>query len=288
MKVTHESTNGSQRARPQPAAERRPPDYHEAILDQVERILHSPLPAPEKLNGALRHLAKYRSSLIQQVLIREVGQKVLDGPFKGMTLATSSAEGCYIPKLLGCYEAELHPYIGEAARHGYQAVINIGTAEGYYAIGMARLLPDSIVHTYDTNSAAQAMCRELARKNEVAERVKIGGEFKGEDFAAFADQKVLVICDIEGAEGGLLDPQRFPALKRMDIIVELHDHPQLKCSEVVPRRFAATHDVTLVHRVPRTNALPKMLDQVGDLDRLLAVWEWRAGPTPWALMIAKW
>jgi hypothetical protein len=47
------------------------PDYHQAILEQVELILHSQLPAPEKLNGALRHLAKYRSALIQQVLIRE-------------------------------------------------------------------------------------------------------------------------------------------------------------------------------------------------------------------------
>src|SRR5229473_2239235 len=119
------------------------PDPHEAVLSQVDRILHSALPVPEKLNGALRYLAKYRSALIQWTLIRTEGQKVLNGPFQGMMLASGSAEGCYVPKLLGCYEAELHPYVAEAAQRGYEAIINVGTAEGYYAIGMARLLPSS-------------------------------------------------------------------------------------------------------------------------------------------------
>ena len=85
----------------------------------------------------------------------------------------------------------------------------------------------------------------------------------------------------------LRDPEKFPALKAMDVIVELHDHPQFKCSEIVPRRFGPTHKITLVNRVPRGVTLPKMLDRLGDLDRLLAIWEWRAGPTPWAVMTAK-
>src|SRR6266849_2653455 len=263
------------------------PDPHEAVLSQVDRILHSALPVPEKLNGALRYLAKYRSALIQWTLIRTEGQKVLNGPFQGMMLASGSAEGCYVPKLLGCYEAELHPYIAEAAQRGYEAIINVGTAEGYYAIGMARLLPSCTVHTYDISPQAQAMCRELARQNGVAERVVIGGEFKGADFEAFAGRKTLVICDIEGAELELLDPERFPGLHKLDVIVELHDTAQRKCSEIVPRRFASTHAIAIVKRSARNLELPRSLDELGDLDRLLAIWEWRTGPTPWAVMTAK-
>jgi hypothetical protein len=263
------------------------PDPHEAVLSQVDRILHSALPVPEKLNGALRYLAKYRSALIQWTLIRAEGQRVLNGPFKGMMLASGSVEGCYVPKLLGCYEAELHPYIAKAAERGYEALINVGTAEGYYAIGMARLLPNCTVHTYDISPDAQALCRELARQNGVAERVVIGGEFKGADFERFAERKTLVICDIEGAEFELLDSDRFPALRRLDIIVELHDTAQRKCSEIVPRRFAATHDIAIVYRSARDLELPRALDELGDLDRLLAIWEWRTGPTPWAVMTAR-
>jgi hypothetical protein len=152
---------------------------------------------------------------------------------------------------------------------------------------MARLLPNCTIYTYDTNPNAQNLCGQLARQNGVAERMVIGGELRGEAFETFANRKTLVVCDIEGGEAKLLDPERFPALRRMDVIVELHDGAQRKCSEIVPDRFAATHDVKLVHRSLRDVELPRIFDQLGDLDRLLALWEWRVGPTPWAIMTAK-
>jgi len=263
------------------------PDLHDTVLNRVEQFLRSSLPTPDKLYAVLQHLAMYRSLLIQLTLIRAEGQAVLSGPFKGMKLANGSVTGCYVPKLLGCYEAELHPYIEEATQRGYGTLINVGTAEGYYAIGMARLLPSCMVYTYDIDPNAQALCRELARQNGVAERMVIGGEFKGQEFEAFADRKTLVVCDIEGAEADLLDPDRFPALRRMDVIVELHDSTQRKCSEIVPSRFAATHDIAIVNRSSRDLDLPQVFDQLGDLDRLLATWEWRVGPTPWAIMTAR-
>jgi hypothetical protein len=33
--------------------------------------------------------------------------------------------------------------------------------------------------------------------------------------------------------------------------------------------------------------LPEFFQQLGHLDQLLAVWEWRTGPTPWAVMVRK-
>src|SRR5262249_49574706 len=83
------------------------------------------------------------------------------------------------------------------------------------------------------------------------------------------------------------DLRRFLALRRMDVIVELHDSGERKCSEIVPSRFAPTHDVKMVHRCSRDLELPRIFDQLGDLDRLLATWEWRVGPTPWAVMTAR-
>jgi hypothetical protein len=263
------------------------PDLHDAVLSQIERYLRSNAPASQKLYAVLEHLAMYRSRLVQLTLIREEGQQVLNGPFTGMKLANGSVTGCYMPKLLGCYEAELHPYIKEMAQRGYQAVINIGSAEGYYAIGMARLLPDCTIYTYDIDPNAQTLCAELARHNGVAGQMVIGGQFRGEAFDAFAGRKTLVVCDIEGGEADLLDPVRFPALRRMDVIVELHDSDERKCSEIVPSRFAPTHDVKMVHRSSRDLELPRIFDQLGDLDRLLATWEWRVGPTPWAVMTAR-
>src|SRR5437763_9793478 len=96
---------------------------YEVAFREIDDILRSPAPPLERLNSALRQLAKYRSALIQQALIAAEGTQVLEGPFRGMRLPTHSIEGCYIPKLLGCYEAELHPHIQAAVARDYRNII---------------------------------------------------------------------------------------------------------------------------------------------------------------------
>lgn len=72
---------------------------------------------------------------------------------------------------------------------------------------IARLL-GAEVFAYDTSPVARAACADLATKNGVAGQVKIGGEFKPEDFQAFAGRRVLVLVDAEGAEVDILQPDR--------------------------------------------------------------------------------
>lgn len=260
---------------------------HEHVEQLLRQQLDAPGALPEKLNIALRLLAKYRATLIQNTVVQVCGLTVQAGPFHGMQFIAQSAEGCHVPKLLGCYEAELHPHILAAAGRGYDAVINIGAAEGYYAVGLAQLMPRTRVYAYDTNTAAHPVCQSLAESNGVAGRVTVGGAFRGEDFERFAGQRVLVMCDIEGGETALLDPQLYPALKAMDLIVELHDTPAVKPSVLIPERFDATHAVTMVRHRGQAVELPALFDTIGHLDQLLAVWEWRSGPTPWAVMRAR-
>ncbi|MEX2407736.1 MAG: hypothetical protein WD489_01385, partial [Rhodovibrionaceae bacterium] len=191
-------------------------DLHARVLEQLQRGLAAPGGTPaQKLQHTLRLLAKYRSVLISNTLVQQAGKSVQGGPFKGMEFLGSVTEGCTAPKLLGCYESELQPHIKGAIRRGYDRVVNIGSAEGYYAVGMALRLPEAEVRAYDIDEKAQAACRKLAERNGVSARVKIGGEFRGEDFDALAEEggRNLVLCDIEGAERDLLDPDRFPGLK---------------------------------------------------------------------------
>lgn len=94
-----------------------------------------------QLNNALRLLSKWRSVLIQNTLLQQQGTTVMEGPIKGMDFLPQSAEGCHIAKLLGCYEQPLLPYIEAAIQAGYPTIVNIGCAEGYYAVGMARRMP---------------------------------------------------------------------------------------------------------------------------------------------------
>ena len=112
-------------------------------------------------------------------------------------------------------------------------------AEGYYAVGLAMRMPNASVHAFDTNEEAHAFCREVAKLNNVPERVKVGGLFNGEDFARHP-AGTLVFCDIEGAEDALLDPDKYPALRKMDLIVELHECFQPDIARKVCARFAAS------------------------------------------------
>lgn len=261
--------------------------FHLSVLSKLIALANQPIAPKVALLNVLRLAAKHRALLLQNTLLSEYGPQVLAGPFAGMNFVRNVAEGCCVPKLLGCYEQELHPYVEQAIAEDYAQVLNIGVAEGYYAIGLARRMPNAKIFAFDVDRNAQRICAEVAKANGVSERVRVGGLFRGEDFESFSRGRTLLVCDIEGAEKVLLDPQAYPALQRMDVIVELHDCLEPGLSTTVPARFAASHDITLVKQAGRATPLPPVFEQLSHLDQLLAVWEWRTGPTPWAIMRAR-
>ncbi|MGI8527335.1 MAG: hypothetical protein ACR2K5_14395 [Pseudolabrys sp.] len=150
------------------------------IREQGRRILEAPAADRAALDAALRLLSKWRSHLIQNSIISDVGTDVQSGPFKGMRFVERSAEGCHVPKLLGSYERELHPYLEAAIKRGYRHVVNIGMAEGYYAVGMALRMTAAQVHVFDINEEARKVCTNVAALNGVTDRVSVGGLFRGE------------------------------------------------------------------------------------------------------------
>jgi len=241
-----------------------------------------------QLNNTLRLLSKWRSVLIQNTVLKQQGTVVMEGPLKGLDFLPQSAEGCHIAKLLGCYEQPLLPYIEEAILANYPTILNVGCAEGYYAVGMARRMPNTKVLAFDLNPKAQETCAALAARNNVVDRITIGALFKLEDFANYAGQKVLVLCDIEGAERELLNPEIAPALKGMDIIMESHECLIPGITQEIINRFKDSHTITLVEdngQRQLANA-KKWFNNLAHLDQLLATWEWRSGPTPWLILKA--
>ena len=170
---------------------------------------------------------------------------------------------------------------------GARTFLDIGCAEGYYAVGLARLLGGATIYAHDLDPAAQDACRALAEVNGVADRVVVGGGFAAEDFEAYRGRRALVVCDIEGAERDLLDPSRAPSLAGFDILVELHDLFDRGVSAEVVARFAGSHDVERFGPGARDiGAFPELV-ALEQLDQWLGVWEWRSGPTPWAFMRAR-
>ncbi len=241
------------------------------------------------LNDGLRLLAKWRSILIQNTLIEKEGTEIVRGPFKGMKFLAESSEGCHVAKLLGTYEQPLHRYIDIITNRPYQRVVNIGCAEGYYAIGLALLMKESEILAYDTNASAQEACDQLAFKNNVQGRVSTFGEINSEDLTESLLKDAIIFCDIEGAEVNLLNTDTAPALREVDLVVESHECLVPGVTEKLKAWFKETHNIQEVidDGMRAVENPPQWFEQLSHLDQLLATWEWRSGPTPWLVMQKK-
>jgi hypothetical protein len=241
----------------------------------------------ELLGKALMIGVKWRTQLWVNTLAVD-GLRVRSGPFAGMDYVVNAAEGALLPRLLGVYERELHPDLLAFAAEGLDHVIDIGCAEGYYAVGLARLMPGVTINAYDIDETARRRCGLLAKANGVTDRVIVRGEFRGQDFETFRDRgRVLVFIDAEGFEDDILRPDLYPALAGFNLVVETHPDHRAGVTERVMERFAATHDIRRLDPSIEQAQLPPQLTGRSHLDMLLACWEWRAGPTPWLIMRPK-
>jgi hypothetical protein len=238
---------------------------------------------------------RYRRELHQIFLdlVARNGKTVQSGPFQGMVYALPGlgAGEIYhyggVPKLLGCYEAELHGIFSTAVTKRYDTVLNIGCAEGFYVAGLARILPGTHVFAFDIDAAARGMCEETARANEVLSRVTLLGECVPAEFDRLASGRTLVLCDCEGAEMQLLRPDLARALVSCDVLVELHPHVDAAISTEIPARFAATHSATLIQGQPCDPSSFAALRDFGPYPQKIAVSEFREGIGQWAFFASK-
>jgi len=183
--------------------------------------------------------------------IRRHGLVVTGGPFAGMRYPRRAAVGRIVAKLIGSYEEELHGVLEDFLRGGPRTVVNIGSAEGYYAVGLARALPEARVHAFETDAGRRALCGELARENGVEERVLLHGACTAGDLARLPAPGDLVVCDCEGFETEVLRPDLVPWLLGARLLVELHDAFVPGTREALTARFAPTHTIRLVAEAPR-------------------------------------
>lgn len=236
---------------------------------------------------------RVRRSAITNNLIKAHAGAVISGPFAGTKLlpeVSSGEDGNLPPKLLGCYEAELHPAIAKAAARNPEAVINIGCAEGYYAVGIARTLPSARVFAFEASPKGRDICQRTAVANKVADRVVVAGKCEIELLRPIMDnnERLLLIVDCEGGELELLDQARLPRLMHCDMIIECHDFfnprihgPPAHATEILKQRFSKSHTVEHVVEGPRDPNQFAELRRWSSLNRWLAVSEGRPVAMNW-------
>jgi len=169
-------------------------------------------------------------------------------------------------------------------KRNFDRIINIGCAEGFYAVGFARRFPNATVLAYDIEPIERSRCKTMARINFVGDRVIVKGRCDHEELHSVITNQSLVICDIEGAEKTLLDLQKVGNLSKAVILVEIHDLYDPTIGETLVDRFCDTHEICLVNSVKKSmkrvnEVLPSMSFE------MLEVIEGRGVSMQWALMV---
>ncbi len=232
-----------------------------------------------------------RRTEIINALLRAHAGAVISGPFAGMKLLPEASwrDGDLPPKILGCYEAELHPAIAKATTRNPNVVVNVGCAEGYYAVGMARLLPQARIYAFDVIPKAQDICKRAAIANQVGDRVVVAGKCAIELLRPVVEQagRPLLFIDCEGAELELLDPVQLPETLHCDMIIECHDCLNPLITQTLKQRFSASHDIENIFEGPRDPNQFVSLRRWESLDRWLAIDEGRPVTMNWLVCWAR-
>jgi hypothetical protein len=230
------------------------------------------------------------SKLADRIFL-DAAAAVQSGPFTGMTLTkeVSWGDGELLQKTLGIYEMELWPAIEDIIARRPELILNIGCAEGYYAIGLALRLPEAIVHAFDIDAAALRVCEATARANRAERNLRLERDARPEVLTKILGQSgsSALIVDCEGCEVALVDGLRGSDLVRTSVIVECHDFSNTGSSERIRAKLSETHRVEKIEQGARNpNAIPQLRKVHEDL-RWLAMSEQRPETMCWIVATPK-
>ncbi len=214
---------------------------------------------------------------------------VRHGPFAGMSYAPITSNSLLSPKVIGSYESPIHRWIGDAINRNYRTIVDVGCAEGYYAVGFAVKSKTAQVYAYDIDAEARENTAALARLNGVSDRVQVGDRCTPDELNRVAADNALVFCDIEGGEFDLLRTDLAPSLLYADLIVETHDNegPGSTVTETLVRRFSPSHRIEAAYHCAKSAAEFSILGAIPATEHALLLEEGRPPRQCWLRLTAN-
>lgn len=258
----------------------------EALRREVRRLRKD----VHELEARLDHERLFPAEWANRRVRDHFGKQVQAGPFRGMRYPdwAFAQVDLFAPKLLGSYERELHGAIERLIARSPDVVVDVGAADGYYAVGLALRLPAARIVAFDPNQERLDQLAEIAGLNGVRERVEtVSADCDPETLERSLSESSAVVCDCDGAEADLLDPGCAPRLRSVPLLVEAHDLLLERVTERLTHAFEPSHGVSVitaetrfVDDFPQLSFLPLATQQ-------LAITEFRGGPMWWLEMIPR-
>jgi predicted O-methyltransferase YrrM len=218
----------------------------------------------------------------------QFGATVAYGLFKGMKLSPDSWWGKSDrgSMLFGLYEEEVLQSL-VSKPEGYRTFIDIGAADGYYAVGALLSKQFDEVICFEVSDEGRRVIRQNAERNGVGDNIIVFGEATRDGIAKLPRPKLdnaLILVDIEGAEFELFDRDLFKLLKQSILIVEIHDFAVADGARALSAMKAAASeffDITEFKTSARDLSKFPELHELSDMDRWLLCSESRPCLMTW-------
>jgi len=167
-------------------------------------------------------------------------KRVISGPFKGLKFKQRFPTK---PMLLGVWEKEISFIWNSLQMPMY--IIDIGAAEGFYAVGLAKKYPKKKIYAFEMNPPTKRLLETVISDNSVT-NIETHGKCEYEDLRDFGTklEDSLIIMDCEGFEIELLKVESPSIFKKAHIVVELHEMYSPGCTKILKERFLPTHVVS--------------------------------------------
>ena len=252
------------------------------IAAALRRLYHAVVPL--RVRRVLRLSRFTESRRARAGLWRRTGGRVAVGPLKGLRLADTIPDDCYGAALLGAYECETHDWLELEIARGWNAVVNVGSSEGYYSSGLALRLPGATVYAFEMDDSLRAETVRSSQRNGVDGRVHALGLADPAALATLPLTSALVLCDCEGYERELLDPTLVPWLAKSALLVELHEFAAPGVTEILRARFSGSHEIGIVQQLPRDAATWATRAGISARDAAILLEEIRPWNGAWMLL----
>lgn len=216
------------------------------------------------------------------------GPVVSAGPFRGMKLSTDPWWGGFdlISKILGNYEPHVVEHIIAIANEDIRTFVDIGSADGYFPIGLTLNGIFQKAYAFEISPEARAKMRTSIEHNGCSEKIVIGEEANAGTLQKVIDtcNETVTLIDIEGAEYDFLSEGVLSMLQNSYVICELHPWLAIdgdrKQQELISRA-SKFFSVSFLQRKSYEPNKFASLDEFSDDERLLACSEGRPKNMQW-------
>ena len=252
----------------------------------IVRIFLSTLKQPNEIQRA-------KNKVLNKIIL-EHGYQVAYGAFKGMKLSKNIywAKNDLITQILGVYEKHVLKKIIEFSKKGNYPFIDIGAADGYFAIGMAFSETFKKIYAFEIDEGGRKSLNKNIENNLCKDKVVVDIEANFETLKEIVDKNksAVILIDIEGSEFDLLDNKLLKLLSNCYIVCELH--PALSANgfekqNMLINNAKAFFDVSIIQRESYCPNKFFELNEFTDEERLIAFGEGRENNMNWLILEPK-